>query len=169
MFTLDELIKINGGINCLMCTCYTCINCPERCRACRKGQLDELEDCNSYDDDEGGCPQIKKIKEDKKMFERQERYKARSLRRYGEGEEYTLRYTVRGEEKTLKGKHKGGWIWETEVDCGDGEIRTYEYYTDKNGEGLWRNDRQISGTCQYHAPTSRSGMLRKIKRELEED
>lgn len=103
------------------------------------------------------------------MFERQERYKARSLRRYGEGEEYTLRYTVRGEEKTLKGKHKGGWIWETEVDCGDGEIRTYEYYTDKNGEGLWRNDRQISGTCQYHAPTSRSGMLRKIKRELEED
>ncbi len=90
--------------------------------------------------------------------ERQERYKARSLQRYGEGEEYTLSYTVKGKEKTLKAKHTGGWIWETEVNYGDGKIRTLEYYTDKSGHGLWRNNKQVLGTCQYHAPRSRSGM-----------
>ena len=101
------------------------------------------------------------------VVEQKERYKAGSLRRYGEGEAYTLRYTVRGKEKTLKAKHTGGWIWQTEVDYGDGKIRTLEYYTDKNGRGLWRNDKQILGTCQFYAPASRSGMLRRIKRELE--
>jgi hypothetical protein len=100
--------------------------------------------------------------------ERQESYKARSLQRYGEGEEYTMRYTVKGKEKTLKTKHTGGWIWKTEVYYDDGKIRTFEYYTDKNGQGLWRNDKQILGTCQYNAPRSRSGMLKRIKRELEE-
>ena len=101
--------------------------------------------------------------------ERQERYKARTLRRYGKDEAYTLRYTVRGKEKILKAKHTGGWIWQTEVDYGDGKIRTLEYYTNKDGQGLWRNDKQVLGTCQYNAPRSRSGMLKRIKRELEVD
>ena len=100
--------------------------------------------------------------------EKQERYKARSLQRYGEGEEYTMRYTVRGKVRTLKAKRTGGWIWSTEVYYGDVKVGTNEYYTDKNGQGLWRNDKQILGTCQYNAPVSRSGMLRRIKRELEE-
>ena len=101
--------------------------------------------------------------------ERQERYKAGSLRRYGEDEPYNLRYKVKGKVRTLNAKHTGGWIWKTEVDYGDGKIRTFEYYTNKNGHGLWRNDKQILGTCQYKAPRSRSGMLKRIIRELEAD
>ena len=99
--------------------------------------------------------------------ERQERYKVGSLRRYGEDEPYNLRYKVKGKVRTLKAKHTGGWIWKTEVEYEEGKIRTFEYYTNKSGHGLWRNGKQILGTCQYHAPRSRSGMLKRIIRELE--
>ena len=102
------------------------------------------------------------------VVEQKERYKPGSLRRYGEDETYTLRYTVRGEKKTLKARYIGGWIWSTEVYYGDVKVGTNEYYTDKNGHGLWRNDKQVLGTCQYSAPRSRSGMLKRIIRELEE-
>ena len=101
------------------------------------------------------------------VVEQKERYKPGSLRRYGEDEPYNLRYKVKGKVRTLKAKHTGGWIWKTEVYYGDVKVGTNEYYTDKNGHGLWRNDKQVLGTCQYHAPRSRSGMLKRIIRELE--
>ena len=50
-------------------------------------------------------------------------------------------------------------------DCGR-QYKASEYRTNSRGEGLWENERQISGTCQYSACATISGQRRKIKREL---
>ena len=47
-----------------------------------------------------------------------------------------------------------------------GETKTYDVHTDKYGSGLWIDDKQVTGTCQFFAPTKaafRSAMYRWFK------
>ena len=67
------------------------------------------------------------------------------------------------------------WEWKIEYETEDESLfgDTYfidEYHTNNSGQGLWRNGRQVLGTCQYQfLPRTKSGMLRRIKREFEVD
>jgi hypothetical protein len=83
------------------------------------------------------------------------------LWRYGEGDSYTLVHRMTGETYG-NGVHLGGWIWTVQDEDG----RETDYRTDKDGYGLWVNGRQTTGTCQYRAPRTRSGMRRSIIKNL---
>lgn len=48
----------------------------------------------------------------------------------------------------------------------DGNGHEYTYNTDNDGCGLWRNDEQIMGTCQYKACKTISGMRKRIMKTL---
>ena len=79
------------------------------------------------------------------------------LRQYGKDERYAVRNYITG-KVVYTGKHFGGWQWAIEDDLGT----VFEYHTDRDGYGLWRNGEQILGTCQYSAPITRSGMRKRI-------
>lgn len=58
----------------------------------------------------------------------------------------------------------GSWTWHL-----DGDER-HCYYTNRMGEGIFTQDletgntRQLTGTCQFSAPETVSGMRRKLNR-----
>lgn len=79
------------------------------------------------------------------------------LRQYGKGDEYVVENSITGKLMFTE-KHVGGWQWAIEDDLGI----VFEYHTDKDGNGLWRNGKQLLGTCQYSAPITRSGMRKRI-------
>ncbi len=88
--------------------------------------------------------------------------KIKNLKFYGDGEKETFYNRMTG-ERAFDHITRGGWTW-TIIDKNG--IKMY-FYTNKDGEGLWLNDKQIQGTCQYHSCKTYSGQYKKIKRQWE--
>jgi hypothetical protein len=80
------------------------------------------------------------------------------LERYGEGETYQLKNTLTGEVLPQTLTHSGGWRWTIEYEDG----LKIDYRTDKDGQGLWKDGNQISGTCQYGSYEARHAQIKKI-------
>ena len=60
------------------------------------------------------------------------------------------------EEFVSKDKRREFWSWNMGKDC---------FYTDNDGCGLWINNKQIKGTCQFSLfGYSKSGARKKINR-----
>lgn len=92
------------------------------------------------------------------------------LKRYGGGDTYHLKNTMTKEVLPNELVHRGGWKWEAKIENPfTGQIEIDEFYTDKDGCGLWKNGKQILGTCQYSACATASGQRRKIIRELQKE
>jgi hypothetical protein len=81
-----------------------------------------------------------------------------NLERYGEGETYQLKNALTGEVLPQILTHSGGWRWTIEYDDG----LKINYRTDKDGQGLWKNGNQISGTCQHSACKTKEAQFKKI-------
>lgn len=64
--------------------------------------------------------------------------------------------------KNLSSYGKCGWTWTEEY-----EGEKHDCSTNGNGEGLWENDKQVLGTCQFHLPKTRAGAYSKIRRTIE--
>jgi len=69
-----------------------------------------------------------------------------------------------------------GFSWkvynEENADYANYQGREYladEYRTNKQGDGLWINEKQERGTCQYSACETASGQRKKILREFEKE
>lgn len=90
--------------------------------------------------------------------------KVARLERYGKGDTYRIASrTTKAVMETVY-THTGGWMW-VELDD-DGSVLC-RCRTDKDGRGLWIDDRQVLGTCQYRAAQTASGQRKKIMRDHE--
>ena len=62
----------------------------------------------------------------------------------------------------------GAWYWTVEYDGVPGidhfDRVERHYHTNRDGEGLWRGDRQILGTCQFSLPADRKRARAKVYR-----
>lgn len=88
--------------------------------------------------------------------------KVANLERYGEGDTYHLKNEMTKEVMETEYVHSGGWTWDELNDDGTVICRCR---TDKDGRGLWIDDKQVLGTCQYRAAKTASGQRRKILRD----
>lgn len=66
--------------------------------------------------------------------------------------------------KNLESYGDSGWTWTEEVTNAAGTEKR-NCSTNQQGDGLWYDDKQVSGTCQFQLPRKRQAAYAKIRRE----
>lgn len=68
--------------------------------------------------------------------------------------------------KNLERYGDSGWEWTEVVENGFTDDTTrVNCHTNRAGKGLWYDDRQVLGTCQFSLPRDRQAAYSKIRRE----